>query len=767
MTFQRPDPTVPKRSSKSPRKSPRKASAKLPADRFVNRELSWLEFNQRVLEQAANDSQPLLERLKFLAITGSNLDEFFMVRVGSLKMQSEQNPHAVDLTGTNVFDQLKAVSDRCQRLRDDQYQVLIEQLEPALSQIGVQRVDLAECGDRQGEAADRFFENEVSAVLSPQMLFEEHPFPLLPGLQVHLCARLEPLANEHQPTAGSKGGKTNSGKAKGSASSPALPKDSGEQSGEPAVPEYAIIPLGRSLPRVVSLPADNGYAYGLLEDVACESIEAFFPGRQVAECWPLRVTRNADVELREDSAADLMAGMGEVLESRKASSVIRLEIDHRASETMTEYLRSRLELEPTDVFRNAGPLDLSYLFQLSALEGFDAHRDPVWPGHGQARLDPRESMFANMVGGDVLMVHPYERFDPIVSLIEEAAQDPDVLAIKQVLYRTSRQSPIVEALMRAAERGKYVTVVVELKARFDEARNIEWAKEMEQAGVQVIYGVKGLKTHAKVCIIVRREPQGIVRYLHFGTGNYNEATARLYSDISLLTCNDELGSDASAFFNAITGSSQVQQFHQLDAAPLTLRKRLLAMIDAEAARCREGQTGRIVAKMNALVDAEIIDALYRASQAGVDIRLNIRGVCCLRPQVAGLSERIRVTSIIDRYLEHARIFFFHQGGEEALFISSADWMPRNLDRRVELMVPILDPGCKKKLWQVLDTYFHDNSYSWTMQADGSYRRLQPKAGQEEFRAQQKLYDRARQETGRAQMVRTASFVPHQPADNDE
>lgn len=736
-------------TDRSVSRKPKSTKSDLPADRFFNRELSWLEFNQRVLDQAADARQPLLERLKFLAITGSNLDEFFMVRVGSLKMQAEQNPGATDLRGSNVFEQLRDVAQRCERLHHDQYEILMKQLEPAMRALQIQHLDLDQCSDRQGEAADRFFTANILPVLSPQIIDQGKPFPLLPGLQVHVCVRLQPLDDAAPGIARPVPQRNDAGVA-----------GVGEAAGDAW--DYAVIPLGRVLPRIVSIPADLGYSFVLLEQILIDSIEQFFPGRQVVECAAFRVTRNADVELREDSALDLMAGMGEVLEGRKASSAVRLELDVRASDSMAEFLRSKMELEPQDVFRAAGPLDFSFLFQLSALEGFDAFRDPSWPGQGHPAIDPRESMFVNMAARDLLMVHPYERFDPVVRLVEEAAGDPDVLAIKQVLYRTSRESPIVAALMRAAERGKYVTAVVELKARFDEARNIEWAKEMEQAGVQVIYGLKGLKTHAKVCIIVRRESQGIVRYLHFGTGNYNEVTARLYSDISLLTCNDELGAEASAFFNAITGASQVQRFENLAAAPLGLRKRLLELINAEAARCREGQKGRITIKLNALVDAEIIDALYRASQAGVVIRLNVRGVCCLRPEVPGLSENIQVTSIIDRYLEHARILYFYQGGEEAMFISSADWMPRNLDRRVELLVPVYEPSCRKKLMQTLETYFHDNVVCWELKADGTYVRRTPESGQPVFRAQQRLYERAKEETASAQLVRTSSFEPHRP-----
>jgi polyphosphate kinase len=699
-------------------------------DRYFNRELSWLEFNQRVLDQAGDSRQPLLERLKFLAITGSNLDEFFMVRVGSLKMQSEQNPGATDLTGRNVFEQLNDVAARCGKLHRDQYEIFLEQLKPALSSIHIQHLDLAQCSDRQGEAADRYFIDNILPVLSPQIVSGDVVFPLLPGLQVYLCVR---LISESDPEAF----------------------------------DYAVIPLGRVLPRIISMPSESGYSFVLLEQIAIASIDDFFPGRQVVECATFRVTRNADVTLREDSAADLMAGMGEVLESRKASSVVRLEIDDRAGELMTEFLRQQLDLQPKDIFRAAGPLDFSFLFQLANLEGFDGHRDPSWPAQGHPDIDPRESMFVNIAARDLLLIHPYERFDPVVRLIEEAAVDPEVMAIKQILYRTSRESPIIAALIRAAEKGKYVTAVVELKARFDEARNIEWAREMEQAGVQVIYGLKGLKTHAKVCIIVRRETEGIVRYLHFGTGNYNESTARLYSDVSLLTRNEDLGADASAFFNAITGASQVQRFAYLAAAPLGLRKRLVGLIDAEAARCREGQKGRIMIKLNALVDAQIIDSLYRASQAGVKIRLNIRGVCCLRPGVAGLSKNIQVNSIIDRYLEHARVLYFYQGGQEAMFISSADWMPRNLDRRVELLVPILNPACKKKLLQAMETYFEDNTMSWQLNSKGAYVRQKVGEKQTPVRAQLQLYQQTKQETNSSQLARTGSFQPHRASDAPE
>jgi polyphosphate kinase len=371
-------------------------------------------------------------------------------------------------------------------------------------------------------------------------------------------------------------------------------------------------------------------------------------------------------------------------------------------------------------------------------------------------------MFANIAEQSILLCHPYESFEPVVRLIEEAADDPDVLAIKQTLYRTSRNSPIVAALRRAAERGKYVTAIVELKARFDEAQNIEWAKELEEAGVQVVYGVKGLKTHAKVCTIVRREPRGIVRYMHFGTGNYNDATARFYGDISYFTCDDQLGVDASAFFNAVTGYSQPQQFDSLESAPIGLRKKLLGLVDAEIERRRQGLPAAIAAKMNSLVDPQLIEALYRASQAGVTVNLNIRGICCLRPGVPGVSERITVTSVVDRVLEHARIVYFKHGGDDLVFISSADWMPRNLDRRVELLVPVDDPSCRKKLVQILYTHMKDNTNAWLLSEDGTYTRQKPPKKKLRFRSQEELHRKALEATAEADFKRNTMFEPHQP-----
>lgn len=718
------------------------ALAPLPPDRFLSRELSWLEFNQRVLDNAMDSQQPLLERVKFLAIVSGNLDEFFMVRVGGLKLQVAQNPDLKDANGLTVYELLGAISERCVRMQTQQYRTFNEQLLPELREAGIHHLGAEQFTGRFQETVSSVFDN-ISATVSPHALDPSLPLPLLQGLQLYLCVRLRAEAEQgdHPP-----------GRSTAAESPPW---------------QFAIVPLGRVMPRFVSLPSERGYHYTTLEEIIASQVDLLFPGREVLECVCFRITRNADVRLREDQAPDLMVGMEEVLESRKESGCVRLEISSGASESTLAFLTETLEVGQSDLFLIDGPLDLTCLFQLASLEGFDHLRDPSWPAQGSPDIVSAETMFENIARQDVLLVHPYERFDPVVRLVEEAALDPDVLAIKQVLYRTSRNSPIVAALMRAAERGKYVTAIVELKARFDEQRNMEWAREMEYAGVQVIYGIKGLKTHAKVCIIVRNEPHGIVRYVHFGTGNYNEVTARLYSDFSLLTCDPELGSDATTFFNAITGASHPLRYHKIAAAPTTLRSRLLELIDGEVSRCKAGQNAEVIAKVNALVDPQIIDALYRASQAGVQVRLNVRGICCLRPGVEGLSDQISVVSIVDRYLEHARIFHFHHGGEPQVFISSADWMPRNLDRRIELLVPVENPRCRKRLITTLQAYFQDDVAAWKLMPDGRWIRPQKaKGSKRSYRVQEVLYQAAVKAVAEADQHRRSVFETHAPPVKD-
>ncbi|MBX3442863.1 MAG: polyphosphate kinase 1 [Planctomyces sp.] len=689
--------------------------------RYINRELSWLEFNQRVLDEAADATIPLLERLKFLAISASNLDEFFRVRVGGLQMLVNQGVVRPDSSGLTPEEQLAAIHERVQRMTQEQHRIYAE-LEPQLAAHGIRRLRSEELSKAQRSVLQRVFDEEVYPVLSPMAVTSADDFPLLSNGLLCVCVRIKP-----------------------------------RQEGD--ADRYAIVPCGPGVTRFLSLPSEAAQAFILLEDALALLAGRFFPGEAVLECVPFRITRNADMELREDSASDLLEEMQQLLFERRVGDCARLELGEQASANLEGFLRSTLELSDTEIIRQPGPLELSDFFRLTDRPAADVLKYEAWPPQPSSSIPAGSAMFDVIAGGDLLLYHPYESFEPVVRFVEEAANDPDVLAIKQTLYRTARDSQIVAALLRAAERGKHVTVIVELKARFDEARNIEWARQLEQAGAQVLYGVKGLKTHAKVCLVVRREPQGIVRYMHFGTGNYNEITSRIYSDTSLLTCDRDLGMDAAAFFNAITGYSHAPRYRKIEAAPIGLRDKLLEMIRAEIEFKSQGQPARIDVKVNALVDPLLIDALYEASQAGVDVRLNVRGICCLRPGVKGLSENIEVVSVIDRFLEHARILHFHHGGDHRMFISSADWMTRNLDRRVELLVPVEDPVCRDRLMRILNAYFDDNVKSRKLLSDGRHRRL-TSGKREPFRAQERLYEEARRADQLAQQQQRTTFEPH-------
>jgi len=694
---------------------------------YINRELSWLEFNQRVLDEALDRRIPSLERLKFLAITGSNLDEFFMVRVGGLQMVADRESAKRDPAGMSPREQLTAISRRVHTMMEDQYLCFMRDLEPALENAGIRRVSPADLDDGQRAAVTRLFEREAFVVMTPMMVSPDAPFPLLVGQQLVACVEL-------------------SAALAGSGS------------------RFALIPLGSTLDRIVPLAhvplssepsssgptaSDNEYRYMLLEDVVQMHVERFFPGLEVRACTSFRVTRNADMRVQEDSPSDLLSGMQQVLIARKQSACVRLEIAAGTSQSIRDFLQSALKVSDEDVYVVPGPLNLSVFMRLSGLAGFDHLRYEPWPPQPSPQVDPQVSIFDTIADHDVVLLQPYESYEPVVRLVEEAADDPQVLAIKQILYRTSRNSPIVAALKRAAEKGKHVTAIVELKARFDEARNIDWARRLEAANVHVLYGVKGLKTHAKICIVLRREPTGIRRYVHYGTGNYNEITARMYSDVSFMTCDEVLARDGMTFFNAITGFSQPQAYRKIESAPLGLRERILDLIEGETKRARRREPARIMAQFNSLVDAKVINALYRASRAGVKIELNVRGVCCLRPGVPGTSENIRVVSILDRYLEHSRIVYFLAGGKELVFISSADWMPRNLVRRVELFVPVEDPESKLRLKGVLESYTRDNVKGRRLRADGRYERVRPRPGQPVHRHQQYLYEQAIQRLGQS------------------
>ncbi len=742
--------------------------------RFFNRELSWLEFNQRVLEEARTAAIPLLERLKFLAITASNLDEFTMVRVGSLQLVQAEGEMRPDPAGLTTTEQLQAIGARMHTFTAEQYECYLNDLEPALAQAGLRRVRSNELNDRQSQHVQTLFEQEIFPVLTPlaialagvaEVAAEEKPparkkatkkkaaappaqapgitdmpvffpdsdvpsFPLLINQSLNLCVRLAPSAGSETA-------------------------------------RFAIVPFGRNRQRFITLPSESGFSFVLLEEVVERFLSRLFPGEKVDECVPFRITRNADMELQEDQAFDLLSEMQEIVNARRQSACVRLEVADHASSLVREFLQTAVDVPDEWVFLNPGPLDLSAFFRLTDSQGFDALRYEAWPPKPAPQIDPAESIFAAIARRDILLYHPYESFDSVVRFIEEAADDPDVLAIKQTLYRTSAKSPIVAALKRAAQKGKYVTAIVELRARFDEQRNIEWARDLERADVQVIYGVKRLKTHAKICLVIRREPQGIQRYVHFGTGNYNEITSRIYSDASLMTCNEDLGADATAFFNTVTGYSQPQRFRQIEMAPIGLRDKLLEMIEAEIERKRHGQKAVIQAKLNALVDEQMIEALYAASQAGVKIRLNIRGICCLRPGVPGLSENITVTGVIDRFLEHSRVLYFYHGGDERLFISSADWMPRNLDRRVELLIPVEDAACRAKLMAIMKVHFQDNVKARRLLPDGRYEPVKQTSSGSAIRSQDALYHRASQAIKDADQAALTMFEPHRRPGTDE
>ncbi len=700
---------------------------------YLNRELSWLEFNQRVLDEALDPSVPVMERLKFLAISASNLDEFFRVRVGGLSMLQEQGITHPDPSGLSPGQQLQMIDARVRELQRNQYACYFDDLAPQLAKKGVQSVPPKHLSEAQLSFLERYFESEIFSVLAPMAVTDRNDFPLLPNESLSVCVRIKSETD--------------------------VPANGTSPSEDTEDDRFAIIPLGGTLSRFITLPSDGGLAYLLLEDAIAMFVHRFFESERVVECVPFRVTRNADVALQEEGAADLTAEMEDLLRERRGAECVRLETSTSISPITVHFLLDALGIGKTELFKHPGPLDLGGLFSLATRPGFDDLKDDSWTPQRSTQIADGSTMFEAIASRDLLLYHPYESFEPVVNFIEEAADDPDVLAIKQTLYRTSRDSRIVASLIRAAENGKHVTVIVELKARFDEARNIRWARTLEEAGAQVIYGVKKLKTHAKCCIVVRREPDGIRRYVHFGTGNYNESTARLYSDVSLLTCDDELGADAVAFFNAATGASQPQNFRKLEAAPIGLRDAILELIGSEIERKRQGQNARITVKLNALVDPRVIDALYAASQAGVKVRLNIRGICCLRPGVPGLSENIEVVRIIDRFLEHARIISFHQGGQPRVFLSSADWMPRNLDKRIELLVPVEDPECSERLLQFIDRYFLDNVKATLLQPDGTQIRRTQSEG-EPYRVQEELYQMVCESVRAEDQKRLTEFVPH-------
>lgn len=706
-----------------------KSSPPHPHPRFFNRELSWLAFNERVLEEASDRTVPLMERLRFLGITASNLDEFYMVRVGGLSVLAQQGRSRPDISGLSPRQQLHEIASRVQSMVARQYQLWNEELAPALARAGLRRLRWSDLTSDQLQHVQRIWANELEALLTPCAVNVDRTSPTVAGLTLHLAVRLRRSADGPWPP--------------------------GEG--------WAWVAIPRSVPRFYFLPDTTGQTFVMVEDIVRGMLSELFPGVEILDTALFRVTRNADLTLAEDMVHDLLSGMEDVLAARRASHCVRLELEAEAPPVVADWLRQWIEVDPEHVFRIPGPLALADLRRLADVPGFELHRYPPWPPVPPPGIRPNRSMFEQIAEKDWLIHVPFESYEPVVRFIEEAAEDPDVLAIKQTLYRTSRDSPIIAALERAAEAGKHVTAVVELRARFDEEQNIEWARALERAGVEVIHGVRGFKVHAKVCLVVRHEAGRIRRYVHFGTGNYNERTARQYCDLNLLTAADDYGADAAAFFNVITGLSQPPRFHRIEMAPLGIRRRLLELIEGERIHREAGRPARIMAKMNSLADPELIEALYRASQAGVPIDLSVRGICCLRPGVPGLSPTIRVTSVVDRFLEHARIFYFERGGEPAIFLSSADWMPRNLDKRVELMVEVVEPEVRRQLERILEISLSDNVKARELRPDGTYMRPKPAAGDPKVRSQEKLYRLALKAARAAQIVRKHNFEPYRPA----
>lgn len=671
---------------------------------FFNRELSWVQFNERVLREGLSPAVPLLERLKFLSIVSSNFDEFFMVRVAGLKRRVREGARSVDPSGMGPEEELKLVSSRVRELCAEQYRSLIDDILPGLAANGIRILEPAALSQAQTRFLEERFRQDIFPLLMPIGAEERDAFASVGNLRIHVAFLLE----------------------------------------GPAGPRTAIVQVPPNVPRFVSLPADRGEAcFALLEDVVAMFASELFHGYAVRERAVFKLTRDADFAVDEERDEDFVKAMEEVLSNRQRSAPVRLSVARGSGASLVAQLRAAFGLDPDDVYEFPGPVDLRSFMELSEQPGWRKLRDEEWTPIEDPELPPDGPLWDEIKRRDLLVFTPYESFGPVLRFLDGAADDPDVLAIKMTLYRTSGDSPIVRALERAAANGKQVMALVELKARFDEGRNISWAERLERAGAIVVYGVAKLKVHAKAALVVRREPDGVRRYLHLSTGNYNDRTARLYADLSLFTADDELCRDASFFFNAITGYSEAQPGHRLVMAPFHLKDKVISLIDREAARSTQEYPGLIMAKMNSLTDPDVIRALYRASRAGVAIRLNVRGICMLVPGRPGLSENIRVVSVVDRYLEHSRIFHFANGGASELYLSSADWMERNLERRVELLFPVRDEACSKKALDILKAYFRDNVKACRLSADGRWSRVEPKGGEAPFRAQEFFHAQAK------------------------
>jgi polyphosphate kinase len=698
-----------------------------PRDHYINRELSWLEFNARVLEEAADATNPWLERLKFLAIFSSNLDEFFEIRVAGLQQQVYAGvaPQDFGADGMAPAEQLAAIERRAHDLVAAQYRILNDAVFPGLAAGGVERVRFDDLTDAERRHVESLFRASVHPVLTPLAIDPGHPFPHVHNKSLNIALLVE------------------------------------RGNGSQARRHFAVVQVPSVLDRVVvvSTRGEGRVRFILLEDIIARHLQELFGGLRVVSQTVFRVTRNTDLTIQEEDAEDLLETIEESLRQRMRSDPVRLEISAEADEAFVDMLTAAHDLEPRDVYRIPGPIDLTALLALHRLDDFAALKDEALVPRVSPPFAQGQSVFDTIRAQDVLVHLPYESFGCVVDFIEQAADDPQVLAIKQTLYRTSGASPIIAALARAAQNGKQVTALVELKARMDEQNNITWARTLEQAGVHVVYGIVGLKTHCKAALVVRREADGIRRYVHLATGNYNPTTARSYTDLGLFTAHPDFGEDTTALFNQLTGYAEGYAWKKLLVAPLGLLERIIALIEREQRNTREGRPARIIVKMNALVEPSVIDALYRASQAGVTIELVIRGICCLRPGLPGVSENIRVTSIVDKFLEHSRIFYFENGGDPEVFLASADWMPRNFWRRIETVFPIEDAALQARIvGDILRLILSDTVKARELLPDGTYRRRLPADGDAPVRSQVALQHLAR-EAARESAEARPPFVP--------
>ena len=661
---------------------------------FYNRELSWLEFDKRCLSEAKDKNIPIFERIKFLSITASNLDEFFMVRIASLKDMKNAGYTKKDIAGMTPQEQLGALNEKTHAFCEKQYTTYNRSLLPKLSEAGLEIVTFNSLSEKEEEFLEEYFHKNVYPVLTPMAIDSSRPFPLIQNKTLNIAA---------------------------------LIKSRGEDKKEKKDYDIATVQVPSVLPRVIVLPQKDGGKRKcrviLLENVIEHYLDVLFLNHEIICSAPYRIMRNADLSIDEDDAEDLLKEIEKSLKMRQWGEVIRLEVEDGIDKKLLNFLKDELKVAEQDIFQINGPIDFTFLMKMYGLEGCDDLRNEPYTPQRVPEIVPGENIFDEIRKGDILLHHPYQTFDPVVDFIRQASVDPDVLAIKQTLYRVSGNSPIIASLAQAAENGKQVSVLVELKARFDEENNIVWAKKLEQAGCHVIYGLVGLKTHSKIALVVRREEDGIRRYVHLGTGNYNDSTAKLYTDCGIFTCDGAIGEDATAVFNMLSGYSEPLSWNELAVAPIWLRTKFTKLIRRETKHAKEGKPAKIIAKMNSLCDPGIIESLYEASAAGVKIQLIVRGICCLKVGIPGVSENIEVRSIVGNFLEHSRIFYFFNDGEEELYMGSADWMPRNLDRRVEILFPVLDDELKKRVRHILDVELADTLKAHVLHADGNYEKV--------------------------------------------